>query len=159
MHIAGVLFCSGLLISATNLKMAVWSSLRINSQVQRSRSSFRTTCMFQLDYHSMEMSKIGHRVAQIWCIWWSNIWYQSFSHHISVLASVPTWLMITKTSWKAKTCWWPTMMWTMRRTPRVPTTGGTGRTWTQFWHCFLRAIFQTIPLFCVFFFTQSIPLV
>lgn len=60
MHIAGELFCSGHLISATNLKTAVWSSLRTSSQVQRSRSSFRTTCTL-------------HRVAQICILFWS-IW-------------------------------------------------------------------------------------
>lgn len=55
MHFAGELFCSGHLISATSLKTAVWSSLRTSSQVQRSRSSFRTTCMFQHDYYNVKM--------------------------------------------------------------------------------------------------------
>lgn len=73
MHIAGELFCSGHLISATNLKTAVWSSVRTSSQVERSRSSFKTTCMFQHDYHNVKMSKIEYRVAQICIIFWS-IW-------------------------------------------------------------------------------------
>lgn len=48
MHVAGMLFCSGHLISATNLKTPMWSSQRTNSQAQRLRSSFRTTCTFHL---------------------------------------------------------------------------------------------------------------
>lgn len=142
MHIAGALFCSGHLISATNLKTAVWSSQRRSSLVQRSRSSFRTTCMFQLDLSQCENewnTVQSCSSAFLSDVFDGQIFNRYFSHHMPVLVSVPTWLMTTKTSWKAKTCWWPTMMWTMRRTPRAPTTGGTGRTWSRFYRWFLGA--------------------